>query len=675
MRIQKQLVFFLFITIILSAFSCAFALEWDEYADVSGHWAEETMLSGLSDGLIEGYEDGTLRPDSAITTAQMITILTRLLNASEKAEISADEGVWYYEALQKAVWLGLVDGSCSVDSVMTRQDAFSMMARAFSLTPADPDLNVLPKFSDASAISAANRPAIAQLISDGLVVGYGGALNTNGSITRAEFLTVLYRLAKNYVPAKSLGSVTGGGSVISGGGNLLNLRLTDGVWFDCSSSNISLCAVEADEITIRSHKLTRLAVYGNSNISRLVLDCGSCTIDDFAFSGAAITTLQLAGSCNAVIAEDNVRNIEITSKGVSAEISGTHDSVAVSANGANVAVSGTYGKLKIIGDGNTITLAGKASVSSIEISGSSNTVVLGSEALVSGLTVSGSSNTVTLTPDMAVSRMEVSGNSNTISIDGDTDSISVSDMAISGGSNSVKINGRAENISVSGLYNHITVEGKAGSVTVAGRGAVIDGGGSADSAVIEAQDCTVTLKIAHLTDNSHKMETERVLELVTLGYKGNYTLKWAQEHDYKDFEKEIWINAKGYSSETDYLIWVNLSMQRVNIFKGKTGGWKLVHSCIVGTGAPGTGTPPGVYYTTYKNYNGWTTRTYTVKPVIGFKVNTGYAFHSRIYYPGTTRLSDSSIGYPISHGCVRMYDEDVRYIYNNIPLRTTVVVY
>ena len=36
---------------------------------------------------------------------------------------------------------------------------------------------------------------------------------------------------------------------------------------------------------------------------------------------------------------------------------------------------------------------------------------------------------------------------------------------------------------------------------------------------------------------------------------------------------------------------------------------------------------------------------------------------------------DASIGYPISHGCVRMYDEDVAYIYNNIPVGTTVVVF
>ena len=166
-----------------------------------------------------------------------------------------------------------------------------------------------------------------------------------------------------------------------------------------------------------------------------------------------------------------------------------------------------------------------------------------------------------------------------------------------------------------------------------------------------------------------------MLALVTTGYKGNYTLSWAQNHDYTPLEKKAWVQAKGYSSATGWLIWVNLSMQRVNIFKGSQGNWDLIYSCIVGTGAPGTGTPVGLYTTTYKLAAGWTTSTYTVKPVVGFKNGTGYAFHSRLFYPGTTRLMDASIGYPISHGCVRMYDEDVAYIYNNIPVGTTVVVF
>ena len=39
------------------------------------------------------------------------------------------------------------------------------------------------------------------------------------------------------------------------------------------------------------------------------------------------------------------------------------------------------------------------------------------------------------------------------------------------------------------------------------------------------------------------------------------------------------------------------------------------------------------------------------------------------------RYYDARIGFPISHGCLRMYNEDIWWLYNNIPNGTTVVVY
>ena len=172
-----------------------------------------------------------------------------------------------------------------------------------------------------------------------------------------------------------------------------------------------------------------------------------------------------------------------------------------------------------------------------------------------------------------------------------------------------------------------------------------------------------------------KRDAPDVLKKVTTGYKGDYTLEWAEENDYSSYEKEVWVNAKEYSSDTKYLIWISIAHQRVNIFKGSKGNWELHHSCIVGTGAPGRGTMLGVCKTTYKQKTGWTTSDYTCKPVVRFREGTGYAFHSRLYYPNSDRIKDARIGYPISLGCIRMYDEDIQFIYDNIPNGTTVVIY
>ena len=172
----------------------------------------------------------------------------------------------------------------------------------------------------------------------------------------------------------------------------------------------------------------------------------------------------------------------------------------------------------------------------------------------------------------------------------------------------------------------------------------------------------------------HGPTDQEILKAVTSTYAGNYTLAWAQSHDYDAETKTRWVNLQWYSSKTQYLIWVNLTYQRVNIFQGSQGNWKLIRCCMCGSGKPSTPTIKGVFATTYKQ-NSWNYGSYYCGPVVRFYG--GYAFHSRLeYWPmGSGRYYDARIGFPISHGCLRMYDDDIWWIYNNIPNGTTVVVH
>ncbi len=708
--------------LILSLSVTALAVGGEDFSDISGHWAEQTVLRGHDDGLIQGYEDGTVRPNDPITTAQMITILTRVLGATEKstdiASLGISEDVWYSDSAAKALYLGLIDDSTGhLDAEMSRQNAMWMMAKAFSLTPASPDLSVLSTYSDGGLVSAKNRPSMAALISAGLVQGFDGALNANGSITRAEFLTILYRVAENYISPSELSSATVGGSLIRGSGSLNYVNLSDNIWFDCAASSVSLSGVTADTLTLRSHKLDSLSVYGGTRLNRLVVDCPAGSISLPEYGGAAIGTLQLAGSVGGSIS-GAASNIEITGSGISAKISGSHDSLTVTGTGSSIVLEGSakIGKLILSGSGNTITTAAGAAVENVAVSGSKNEIdgimgvsgckaaaVLGktnkaylsiSQAMdsaeinadeskleihgdysVGNAAVSGSGNWMTLSC-LDMDSISVSGSYNTVhkARSGKVNTINVSQIR---GAFTLYVENEVKAFDLSGADNTVCVNGSVEEMTVSGKNAVIDGEGSVAKLVIKASGSKVSVPVTE-TDDSTLRDEERVLSLVTLGYKGDYTLKWAQEHDYEDYEKEIWVNAKGYSSETNYLVWINLSMQRVNIFEGSKGNWSLIKSFIVGTGAPGHGTPVGTWYlSSYRIASGWTTSTYTCRPVTGFRVgnSNAYAFHSRLYYPGTNKLSDASIGYPVSHGCIRMYDDDAWYMYNKMPVNTTVVVY
>jgi hypothetical protein len=188
-------------------------------------------------------------------------------------------------------------------------------------------------------------------------------------------------------------------------------------------------------------------------------------------------------------------------------------------------------------------------------------------------------------------------------------------------------------------------------------------------------------------DISHwkEVETPRVLSMVTSRYNGNRTLEWALENDYDVFEKELYINAKGYTSETEYLLWVNRCFQRVNVFigTGRANEWELHEVFIISTGIWVNSTPRGVTTIPSRNAAGWVflDAGYRVEPVVRFfperssAQGSSYAFHSRPLDIRTREVVDDRIGFPASSGCIRMFCEDAWWIYNNIPDHTTVVVF
>lgn len=83
------------------------------FTDIDGHWAEDDILESAAYGWIEGYEDGTFRPDEFITRAEAMTLINRVLNRVHKNHTSLLDGMviwsdnmdikeWYYTAVQEA---------------------------------------------------------------------------------------------------------------------------------------------------------------------------------------------------------------------------------------------------------------------------------------------------------------------------------------------------------------------------------------------------------------------------------------------------------------------------------------------------------------------------------------------------------------------------------------------
>lgn len=129
--------------------------------------------------------------------------------------------------------------------------------------------------------------------------------------------------------------------------------------------------------------------------------------------------------------------------------------------------------------------------------------------------------------------------------------------------------------------------------------------------------------------------------------------------------------ANRYSSNTNWLIMVDRQACRLGVFRGQRGSWSYAQYWTCSTGAPSTPTPTGEYTVTGKGYSfghGYTCYYYT-------QFYGDYLFHSIPYYQGTFNPMDSRMGMHISQGCVRLPIDRAKWIWDNVPLATKVVIY
>ena len=131
------------------------------------------------------------------------------------------------------------------------------------------------------------------------------------------------------------------------------------------------------------------------------------------------------------------------------------------------------------------------------------------------------------------------------------------------------------------------------------------------------------------------------------------------------------LKAQAYSSSTGYLILVNRATCQVGIFTGKTGFWNQIKSWSCSPGASSSPTVAGTFRVGGKGYyfDSGSARCYWYTQFYG-----NYLFHSVLYNKNGT-LMDGRLGMHLSHGCVRLQIDNAKWIYNNIPRGTTVVVY
>lgn len=166
-------------------------------------WYHDGIHYCLDEGLMDGVGTGLFAPNATTSRAMIVTILWRLRGSpeAEAAEMFTDvaPGDWYADAIawaaSEGVAEGYEDGSFRPNDAITREQLAAMLWRYAGSPGSDGALSAFVDWADTS--SWAQR-ALSWAVAQGLITGADNdMLAPKGQATRAQTATILMRFAQS----------------------------------------------------------------------------------------------------------------------------------------------------------------------------------------------------------------------------------------------------------------------------------------------------------------------------------------------------------------------------------------------------------------------------------------------------------------------------------------------
>ncbi len=171
------------------------------YSDLDGHWAEVLITSLTSEGKLNGYPDGTIRPDDNITRAEAVHFFNKyfsIIYKKENSYLDVENDAWYKEDFDIAEYYNYLDDSDyarPLDDAI-RLEIFFWIVRHFSIP-----LNYSPVVNGENfdEYTVEERAVISALYHKGIIQGdKDNKLNPSTEISRAEYFMIIYRVGLEY---------------------------------------------------------------------------------------------------------------------------------------------------------------------------------------------------------------------------------------------------------------------------------------------------------------------------------------------------------------------------------------------------------------------------------------------------------------------------------------------
>ncbi len=395
----------------------AFAADLSQFKDFPNDWSSQSLERAIDDGLLNG-SNGQINAKGLLTRAQMAAIVARAFGAVKTASLSSYKDVlpsaWYYSDMGKAVQMQAfqgADGLLHPNDPITREEAFTVLARAFAL--ADGSSSALSAFSDSASVSSWAKGSVAALVENGYVDGANGRLNPKNNITRAEFAKVITGMAATYVGSETVSGKTVDGNMIvrESGATLSNVTINGDL----------IIADSADKVSLENVKVTgRIVIRGGaSSVSAANTTAGKGVLVDspngsasLSVSGGSIGTVNVKSDLSL---SGSVSNVAVTDKAtLTVEKDAKVDTVTVSAAGAKVTGSGKVDTVKANANNVTVSTSGTKVTAGSGVSGvkaGDKTVEAGkTETVGAASTATGGSSGGSRHTTVAMTKLETAGN-------------------------------------------------------------------------------------------------------------------------------------------------------------------------------------------------------------------------------------------------------------------------
>lgn len=382
----------------------------DTFTDINGHWAKNSLANLIGYGYMYGTTPTTASPDEKLTTAQLVTLLVRIMGGAEEADLSGyadmDKGAWYYTYFAQGVNMGIVPNTNSnylnPNQQSSREYAAYMLCRAFGLTTREP----IDDYSDADKVSSWAVTSMQAMVAAKAITGANGQNNTRNlnpqeTITRGEFAEMIYRLCKNFVKASDSTNIRGGtidgGVLISKSGVHLNGVTVKG--------NVYVSdAVGTGDITFEDAKVEG-NIYVRGSGERSVHLEGSTTANSVVF-------LNPYNATRLVVEDESKINGVLVNNGV--------DEVTLEGNVGNVTINVSDVDLTFE----------KAVATNVIVNSARSVVTVDKDSKVDSLTVASSSSGVNVVNEGELTRLALMANDAKLDLGGKVDHLLIG--AVSG---------------------------------------------------------------------------------------------------------------------------------------------------------------------------------------------------------------------------------------------------